>query len=94
MEKEKDPSQVTSLKERLEQKLVGKKIKSISLDKGFWSKENLATLQASSIEEVVLPKRGNYSKADKEREGSKSFKKLRNQHSAVESNINMLEHHG
>ena len=94
MEKQKDPSQVTSLKERLEQKLVGNKIKSISLDKGFWSKENLAVLQASSIEEVVLPKRGNYSKADKERESSKSFKKLRNQHSAVESNINMLEHHG
>ena len=94
MEKEKDPSQVTSLKERLEKKLVGKKIKSISLDKGFWSKENLTILQASSIEEVVLPKRGNHSKADKEREGSKSFKKLRNQHSAIESNINMLEHHG
>ena len=94
MEKEKDAVQVASLKERLEKKLVGKKIKSISLDKGFWSKENLATLKASSIEEVVLPKRGNYSKADKEREGCKSFKKLRNQHSAVESNINMLEHHG
>ena len=31
---------------------------------------------------------------EKERESSKTFKALRNAHSAVESNINMLEHHG
>lgn len=41
-----------------------------------------------------MPKRGRFSKEDKERESSKEFKKLRNGHSAVESNINMLEHHG
>ncbi|MCW3106017.1 MAG: hypothetical protein JWQ09_523, partial [Segetibacter sp.] len=28
------------------------------------------------------------------RESTAAFKKLRNAHSAVESNINMLEHHG
>ena len=33
-------------------------------------------------------------KEDMEREGSKSFKELRHAHSAIESNINMLEHHG
>ena len=57
-------------------------------------KANLVTLDATSTEQVVLPKRGKHAKKDKEREGSKKFKKLRNQHSAVESNINMLEHHG
>ena len=30
----------------------------------------------------------------KERESKLTFKKLRNAHSAVESNMNMLEHHG
>jgi len=31
---------------------------------------------------------------EKERESTPRWKKLRNQHSAVESNINSLEHHG
>jgi hypothetical protein len=31
---------------------------------------------------------------EKERESDKTFKKLRYAHSAIESNINMLEHHG
>lgn len=31
-------------------------------------------------------------RGDKERESGTEFKKLRNSHSAVESNINMLEH--
>ena len=33
-------------------------------------------------------------KEDMEREGRGSFKELRHAHSAIESNINMLEHHG
>jgi IS5 family transposase len=33
-------------------------------------------------------------KQETEREHTRDFKELRNQHSAVESNINMLEHHG
>lgn len=94
MEGEKDPSQVKPLVERLQKNLTGKKILSHSFDKGFWSKENLGILENTLIEQVVLPKRGNHTKADKEREGSKEYKKLRNQHSAIESNINMLEHHG
>ena len=94
MEGEKDASQVKPLTERLEEKCADKKILSHSFDKGFWSKANLVTLDATATEQVVLPKRGKHTKKDKEREGSKAFKKLRNQHSAVESNINMLEHHG
>ena len=94
MEGEKDASQVKPLIKRLEKKYADKKIISHSFDKGFWSKENLATLSATATEQIVLPKRGKHTKKDKERENSKAFKKLRNQHSAVESNINMLEHHG
>ena len=52
------------------------------------------TLQDRKIENAVLSKRGKQTKEDKEREGSKAFKQLRNKHSAVESNINMLELHG
>ena len=33
-------------------------------------------------------------KAEQEEELGKTFKKLRNKHSAVESDINRLEHHG
>lgn len=94
MEGEKDAAQVNSLIERLAQKCVGKKINSHSFDKGFWSKENFAALQKTEIEHIVLPKKGKPNAAEKERESTKTFKKLRNQHSAVESNINMLEHHG
>jgi hypothetical protein len=43
---------------------------------------------------VTITKRGRHNKEDKERESSSTFKKLRSAHSAVESNINMLEHHG
>ena len=43
---------------------------------------------------LVLPKKDRYHKEDKERESDAEFKKLRNAHSAVESNINMLDHHG
>ena len=91
---EKDATQVASLTERITQKYKDQPIHSHSFDKGYWSGENLRILQDSKIENAVLPKRGNHTKADKEREGSKVFKRLRNQHSAVESNINMLEHHG
>lgn len=94
MEKQKDASQVKDLQERLDKKYEGKVIYSHSFDKGFWSKDNYQTLQQSKTEQVILPKRGKLNKEEKERESSKTFKKLRHAHSAVESNINMLEHHG
>ena len=43
---------------------------------------------------VVMPKRGKKSEAEMEREGQRKFVALRKQHSAVESDINALEHHG
>jgi len=94
LEGQKDATQVAPLINRITEKYTDKKIHSHSFDKGFWSKENLEILQSSKIEYPILPKRGNHNKADKERESNKEFKKLRNQHSAVESNIHMLEHHG
>jgi transposase, IS5 family len=94
MENQRDATQVSGLCERIKKTFGDKKIYSHSFDKGFWSKDNQATLQDASIEQVVLPKRGRYNKEDKARESGTIFKKLRNAHSAVESNINMLEHHG
>ncbi|MBA2610528.1 MAG: ISNCY family transposase [Bacteroidetes bacterium] len=94
MEKQKDASQVSDLCERIKKHYPEEKIKSHSFDKGFWSKDNLTTLQGAGIEQVVLPKKGRHNKEDKERESDPGFKKLRKAHSAVESNINMLEHHG
>ena len=43
---------------------------------------------------VVMPKRGKKNAQETERESQKKFVALRQQHSAVESDINALEHHG
>ena len=94
MEGGKDPSQVAPLIERIQQKFPGQKISSHSFDKGFYSKDNLQALQQSGIPEVIMPKKGKLNNEEKQRESSKQFKKLRYAHSAIESNINMLEHHG
>jgi len=94
MEGEKDAAQVEPLKQRIQHNYPGKKISSHSFDKGFYSKVNLDILQQDYTLQVVLPKKGRHNKEDKERESSKYFKQLRRAHSAVESNINMLEHHG
>ena len=42
----------------------------------------------------VLMEKGKLNKDEKERQSTKKFKALRKQHSAVESDINCLEHHG
>jgi len=94
MEHEKDASQVKSLMVRIKGVYSDQKIHSHSFDKGFYSKDNLELLHQSGIENVILPKKGKLNQAEKEREGSAEFRKLRRAHSAVESNINMLEHHG
>ncbi len=95
MEGEKDVSQVKPLQERLDKNFSHTLIASHSFDKGFWSKDNLEVLTLSGTsKQVVLPKRGKHNKEDKERESHEIFKVKRNAHSAVESNINMLEHHG
>ncbi|QEC70376.1 transposase [Arachidicoccus ginsenosidivorans] len=91
---ERDAAQVPSLVERLEKIYPNKDISSISFDKGFYSFENLETLEASKIKKIILPKKGKKNKEEKKKEAEAEFVKLRHKHSAVESNINMLEHHG
>ncbi len=94
MEHEKDASQVFSLYGRLKTNFPTNKIASHSFDKGFYSKENFNIILAAGTEQIILPKKGRKNKEEHERESHPQFKRLRNQHSAVESNINMLEHHG
>jgi hypothetical protein len=69
------------------------KVDSWSLDKGFWRKENKEILQLE-VPQVAIPKLGKRNKTEEEEEHSMSFKKLKNKHSAIESNINELEHRG
>lgn len=69
------------------------KVASWSFDKGFWRKENKEILQLE-VPRVVIPKLGNRNKNEEEEERSPWFKRLKNKHSAVESNINELEHRG
>jgi len=68
-------------------------VASVSFDKGFTraADRELLSLYAP---EVVMPKRGKKNAAETERESAKKFVVLRKQHSAVESEINSLEHHG
>ena len=68
-------------------------IESISFDKNFWTPENYRRL-SQWIRVVVMPKKGKRNQQEYEREHSKTFKALRKQHSAIESAINCLEHHG
>ena len=69
------------------------KVSSWSFDKGFFSKENKELL-GLYIDNVIMPKKGRLNKKEYQEEHQKEFKKLRNKHSAVESNINELEHRG
>ena len=68
-------------------------IASLSFDKGFTRTEDRELLSLY-VPTVVMPKRGKKNAAETEREREKKFVALRRQHSAVESEINSLEHHG
>jgi hypothetical protein len=94
MENEKDAAQVVSLADRIQINFPDKTVYSHSFDKGFYSKSNYKALVKAGTENSILPKKGKPNKKEKAREGTKTFKALRNAHSAVESNINMLNHHG
>ena len=66
---------------------------SLSFAKGFTRTADRELLSLY-VPEVVMPKRGKKNAAETERESGKKFVALRQQHSAVESEINSLEHHG
>jgi hypothetical protein len=90
MEHQSDSEIVKPLAERLTALFS---IKSWSFDKGFWHKDNKAFLERF-VEKVIMPKKGKCNKMEQAEEDHRSFKLLRNRHSAVESNINELECRG
>jgi len=68
-------------------------VASWSFDKGYWHKNN-KTILSENVDTLVLPKKGKCNKEEQREEKASAFKRLRNKHSAVESNINELEHRG
>jgi hypothetical protein len=68
-------------------------IASMSFDKGFTRREDRELLELF-IPQVIMPKRGRRNAEESEAESAKKFVALRKAHSAVESAINALEHHG
>jgi hypothetical protein len=68
-------------------------ISSCSGDKGFFSKGDVDVMEIFDIK-AVIPKKGKLSLADLQRESDPDFIKAKRKHSAVESNINELEHRG
>lgn len=68
-------------------------IDSWSFDKGFWSRENKALLQLE-VPKVIMPKLGKRTSAEEAEEKTRTYKRLKNKHSAIESNINELENRG
>ena len=93
VKKQADVSLSIPLADRLLSRYGEGVIESISFDKGFYKKENKELL-GLYIPAVIMPKKGKKNKAEQEEESSKTFKNLRHKHSAIESDINRLEHHG
>lgn len=90
MENQSDSQAVKELANRV---CINNKILSWSFDKGFYSLENKEYLN-QKVDMLIMPKKGKCNKAEKVEESTKDFKKLRNKHSAIESNINELENRG
>ena len=72
---------------------VYKEISLCSCDKGFYSKIDVQILELFGIK-AIIPKKGKLGIADLERENDPDFIKYKHKHSAIESNINELEHRG
>lgn len=89
-EKESDSQVVIPIADRVLSKYW---IYSWSFDKGYWHPDNKFLL-ATEVEKVIMPKKGKCNKQEAEEEHKPGYKKLRNKHSAVESNINELGHNG
>ena len=91
MEKSTDDQVAVALIEQAKARFPA--IASASFDKGFHSPANQTAL-AALIPQVVMPKKGQLSQTQRERESDPEFLHLRRQHAAVESAINALEVHG
>ncbi len=88
-----DVKETLPLADRLLARFGDGQIQSWSVDKGFSAQPDRALLDLF-IPEVIMPKKGRRSQADQARETQQTFRRLRQQHSAIESDINALEHHG
>jgi len=89
-ERQADSELTLSIAGRLKEKYT---TQSLSVDKGFSNMADKAELE-TWIPQVIMPKKGKRSQAEKALESDPDFKRLKNKHSAVESNINELEHRG
>ena len=88
----KDKDAIIGILDRIVQKYS---LASLSTDKGFSTIANRALIKEVYPEiELVMPKKGKRNQEEEKEEKSKSFKKLNNAHSAIESNINELENRG
>lgn len=78
---------VTKVKEHFDN------VYSASFDRGYYSPSNQEELK-SLVKKLILPKKGKISKSEQDKiRADEEYKTLRRKHSAVESNINALEHH-
>jgi hypothetical protein len=68
-------------------------VSSCSTDRGFFSKIDVDVIEIFDIK-AFIPKKGKRSLADIQRENDPDFIKAKRAHSAIESNINELEHRG
>jgi IS5 family transposase len=90
MENQSDSQALKALADRISTQY---RIGSWSFDKGFYSLDNKEYLK-KKVDKVIMPKKGKCNKEEKIQESTREFKKLRNKHSAIESNINELENRG
>jgi len=90
MENEQDRDIVIKLADRV---LANKKVSSWSFDKGFWGRDNKNILKLE-VPFVVIPKLGKRNQEEEQEEKTRIFTRLKNKHSAIESNINELENRG
>ena len=91
MEKQKDVDIAVTMVAEAKRKFNA--LSCCSFDKGFHSPANKEQLQVI-LDDVVLPKKGKLSEAEKQIEFSEDFIEARHKHAAVESAINALENHG
>lgn len=68
-------------------------LSSISFDRNFYSGPAKQALE-KLYDQVIMPKPGKKTKAQQEQETQAAYQEKRKAHSAVEANINQLEHHG
>jgi hypothetical protein len=68
-------------------------IESLSVDRGFYRKAD-KELIGLFVGQVIMPKKGKKNQIEQQEEKQENFRKIRKKHSAIESNINELEHNG